>query len=95
VALVYEALPAGGQAPPTAESGRRFRLASPRTAVVLGVLTFVLAVVYVPLAYPARDVSDGWVVLLSLLAFAVPGVVVALHQALEPAHVSVWISPRD
>jgi hypothetical protein len=50
--------------------------------------------VYVPLAYPARDVSDGWVVLLSLLAFAVPGVVVALHQALEPAHVSVWISPR-
>jgi hypothetical protein len=81
---VYEALPAGGQAPPTAESGRRFRLASPRTAVVLGVLTFVLAVVYVPLAYPARDVSDGWVVLLSLLAFAVPGVVVARRQPGNP-----------
>jgi hypothetical protein len=40
---VYEALPAGGQAPPVAESGRRFRLASPRTAVVLGVLTLVPA----------------------------------------------------
>ncbi len=84
MALVYEALPAGGQAPPAAESGRRFRLASPRTAVVLGVLTFVLAVVYVPLAYPARDVSDGWTVLLALLAFAVPGVVVARRQPGNP-----------
>ena len=84
MALVYEALPAGEQAPPAAESGRRFRLASPRTAVVLGVLTLVLAVVYVPLAYPARDVSDGWDVLLALLAFAVPGVVVARRQPGNP-----------
>jgi hypothetical protein len=81
---VDEAPPAGGQAPPTAESGRRFRPASPRTAVVLGALTLVLAVVYVPLAYPARDVSDGWDVLLALLAFAVPGVVVARRQPGNP-----------
>ena len=53
-------------------------------AVVLGALTLVLAVVYVPLAYPARDVSDGWVVLLALLAFAVPGVVVARRQPGNP-----------
>ena len=72
------------EAPPAAESGRRFRPASPRTAVVLGALTLVLAVVYVPLAYPARDVSDGWVVLLALLAFAVPGVVVARRQPGNP-----------
>ena len=84
MALVDEAPPAGGQAPPTAESGRRFRLASPRTAVVLGALTLVLAVTYMPLAYPARDVSDGWDVLLALLAFAVPGVVVARRQPGNP-----------
>jgi hypothetical protein len=84
VALVDEAPPAGGQAPPAAESGRRFRPASPRTAVVLGALALVLAVVYVPLAYPARDVSDGWDVLLALLAFAVPGVVVARRQPGNP-----------
>jgi hypothetical protein len=80
---VDEALPAGGRAPPAA-GGRRFRLASARTAVVLGALTLVLAVVYVPLAYPARDVSDGWDVLLALLAFAVPGVVVARRQPGNP-----------
>ena len=37
---------------------------------LLGALTLVLAVVYVPSAYPARDVSDGSDVLLALLAFA-------------------------
>jgi len=84
VAVVDEAPPAGGQAPPTAEGSRLFRPQSPRTAVVLGALTFVLAVVYVPLAYPARDVSDGWDVLLALLAFAVPGVVVARRQPGNP-----------
>ena len=84
MALVDEAPPAGGQAPPTAEGSRLFRPQSPRTAVVLGALTFVLAVVYVPLAYPARDVSDGWDVLLALLAFAVPGVVVARRQPGNP-----------
>ena len=84
MAVVDEAPPAGGQAPPTAEGSRLFRPQSPRTAVVLGALTFVLAVVYVPLAYPARDVSDGWDVLLALLAFAVPGVVVARRQPGNP-----------
>ena len=84
MALVDEAPPAGGQVPPTAEGSRLFRPQSPRTAVVLGALTFVLAIVYVPLAYPARDVSDGWDVLLALLAFAVPGVVVARRQPGNP-----------
>ena len=84
MALVDEAPPADGQAPTAAQGSRLFRPQSPRTAVVLGALTFVLAVVYVPLAYPARDVSDGWDVLLALLAFAVPGVVVARRQPGNP-----------
>ncbi|HEY6277941.1 MAG TPA: hypothetical protein VIX86_16600 [Streptosporangiaceae bacterium] len=54
------------------------------TAVVLGVLTLALTVLYVPLAWPARDVGDGWQVLLGFLAFALPGVVVARRQPGNP-----------
>jgi hypothetical protein len=50
----------------------------------LGALAFALAVLYVPLAYPARDLSDGWQVLLAFLAFALPGVVVARRQPGNP-----------
>jgi len=53
-------------------------------AVVLGALALALTVLYVPLAYPARDFSDGWQALLSLLAFALPGVVVARRQPGNP-----------
>ncbi len=66
--------PAGGQAP-AAEGGRRIRLASATTAVVLGALALALTILYVPLAYPARDFSDGWQALLGFLAFALPGAV--------------------
>ena len=53
-------------------------------AVILGALALALAVLYVPLAWPARDVSDGWQVLLGFLAFALPGVVVARRQPGNP-----------
>jgi hypothetical protein len=53
-------------------------------AVILGALAFALTVLYVPLAWPARDVSDGWQVLLGFLAFTVPGVVVARRQPGNP-----------
>jgi hypothetical protein len=53
-------------------------------AVILGALAFALTVLYVPLAWPARDVGDGWQVLLGLLAFALPGVVVARRQPGNP-----------
>jgi hypothetical protein len=75
--------PAGGQVP-VAEGARRVRLAAAPTAAVLGALTLALAVLYVPLAYPVRDFSDGWQVLLGFLAFALPGVVVARGQPGNP-----------
>jgi hypothetical protein len=81
---VGETQPAGARAPATAQAARRFRLASPVTAIVLGVLTLALTALYVPLAWPARDFADGWQVLLGLLAFALPGVVVARRQPGNP-----------
>jgi hypothetical protein len=53
-------------------------------AVILGALPFALAILYVPLAWPARDFGDGWQVLLGFLAFALPGVVVARRQPGNP-----------
>jgi hypothetical protein len=78
------ARPVAGQAPTAVEGARRFRLASPITAVILGAVALVLTVLYVPLAWPARDVSDGWDVLLSFVGFALPGVVVARRQPRNP-----------
>jgi hypothetical protein len=69
---------------PAAEGARGVGVASAAVAVILGALALVLAVLYVPLAWPARDVGDGWQVLLGLLAFAVPGVVVARRQPVNP-----------
>jgi hypothetical protein len=63
---------------------RRVRLTPARTAVVLGAVTFALTVLYIPLAWPAGDVSDGWDILLALVAFALPGVVVARRQPGNP-----------
>ena len=53
-------------------------------AVVLAVLALALTVLYVPLAWPARDVADGWQVLIGFLAFALPGLVVARRQPGNP-----------
>ena len=78
-----EARSAAGQAH-VAERARRLRLAPPVTAVILGTLALALTVLYVPLAWPARDVSDGWEVLLSFAGFALPGVVVARRQPGNP-----------
>jgi hypothetical protein len=79
------AQPVAGQAPSAVEGARRFRLASPAAAVILGSVALVLTVLYVPLAWPARDVSDGWDVLLSFVGFALPGVVVARRQPPIPS----------
>jgi hypothetical protein len=70
--------------PPVAERVRRFRVASPTLAVILGALALALAVLYVPLAWPARDVGDGWQVLLGFFLAALPGVVVARRQPVNP-----------
>jgi hypothetical protein len=76
--------PAGGQAAVTTEvTARRFRLASGDAAVILGALTLVLAVLYVPLAWPARDISDGWQVPL-FAAVCLTGVLVARRQPGNP-----------
>jgi hypothetical protein len=72
------------RARPRAVNARPFRLTPARTAVILGGLTLALTVLYIPLAWPAGDVSDGWDVLLALLAFALPGVVVARRQPRNP-----------
>jgi hypothetical protein len=76
--------PAGEQAAVMTEvTARRFRLASATTAVILGALTLVLAGLYVPLAWPARDFSDGWQVPL-FVAVCLTGVVVARRQPGNP-----------
>jgi hypothetical protein len=67
-----------------AERARRFRLAPPVTAVILGTLALALTVLYAPLAWSARDISDGWNVLLSFAGFTLPGVVVARRQPRNP-----------
>jgi hypothetical protein len=72
------------QALGTAKASRYLRSAPARMAVALGAATFALTVLYIPLAWPAGDVSDGWDVLLALVAFAVPGVVVARRQPGNP-----------
>jgi hypothetical protein len=78
-----EAQPAAGPRPVTTEVARRFRPASPAIAALAGVLTLVLAILYVPLAWPARDVSDGWPVPL-FVAVCLTGVVVARRQPGNP-----------
>jgi hypothetical protein len=67
-----------------AEGIRRVRRRSGVMAVLLGALALALTVLYVPLAWPARDLSDGWIVLLSFLGFALPGVLVARRQQRNP-----------
>jgi hypothetical protein len=73
-----------GEAGPAAGHARPFRLASPVTAAALAILTLALTVLYVPLAWPAHDLADGWQVLMGFLAFAVPGAVVARRQPGNP-----------
>ncbi len=86
---------AAEQAAITSEvAGRRFRLASPTTAVVLLALGFVLTVLQLPLmhmAHGARGAGSGGGAgfgLVSLLALALPGVVIARRQ---PSNPIVWV----
>ena len=66
-------------------NGRRFRLASPRTALVLGALFAVLAVALVPLSLAARQnplVNGGEA--LGTIPFAAVGVFIARRQPRNP-----------
>ncbi len=74
------------QAPPTQVTGRRFRLASPATALILGGLMLALVALAGVLEAVAhqRILSGDNAVVLLYLAFAVVGVVVAWHQPGNP-----------
>jgi len=58
----------------------RFRLASPRTAVVFGGLTLLLVVLAVPLAVLSQGDSTGFL----MVPFGIVGFVVALRQSRNP-----------
>ena len=75
---------AGQPATPKEITGHYFQLASPTTAVVLTALTVVMVVLYVPLAYPARDFGDGIQAVVALVGLSIPGLVVARRQPNNP-----------
>jgi hypothetical protein len=65
--------------------GRRFRLASPRTAVVLGAVFAVLAVALVPLSLIARqDPLVNGPEAIGTIPFAAVGVIIARRQPRNP-----------
>jgi len=74
----------GAAQAPGAPGATRFRLASPTTAVVLGILVVALVVVIFPLTYLTDDPQVGWVAnapwMFIGLVFAGVGVVVARQQ---------------
>jgi hypothetical protein len=75
----------GDRRPVPGGDGRRFRLASPRTALVLGALFAVLAVALVPLSLTARQnplVNGGEA--LGTIPFAAVGVFIARRQPRNP-----------
>jgi hypothetical protein len=96
---VGEAQPAGGRALVTAVvTARRFRLASPGTALVLGALVFVLVALDVLLGHAAHGGGAGlWFV---ALLIAVLGLVIARRQPANPLGwllmgFSVWVALYD
>jgi hypothetical protein len=95
---VGEAQPAGGQAPAAEVTARPFRLASPRTALVLGVLILPLVVLDVLLRRAAHGGGAGlWLVALLIAAL---GLVVARRQPGNPLGwlllgFSVWVAVYD
>ncbi len=69
--------------------GRRFRFASPATAVALGALTLALVTLYVPLAHLTHQLTVSQVTPnVGILALPILGVVVARRQ---PANPIGWI----
>ena len=94
-----EAQAGGGQAPVTAEvMARRFRLASPRTALVLGGLILVPVALDALVGHAARGGGAGlWLVALLVAAL---GLVVARRQSANPLGwllmgFSVWVAVYD
>jgi len=81
------AQPAGGQAPAAQHVARRFRLASPATATILGALVL-LAVATSTLTALAHQLTIRNVV------SGRDDLAGAVQQTLEPAHISVWMSER-
>jgi hypothetical protein len=87
VRFVGETQPASGQAPVTTDvTARRFRLASPTTAVVLGGLGLALIAAWMPLTYLTRDLraSDDGLAPVFALACGLVGVLVARRQPRNP-----------
>jgi hypothetical protein len=87
VRFVGETQPASGQAPVTTDvTARRFRLASPTTAVVLGGLGLALIAAWVPLTYLTHDLraSDYGLAPVFALACGLVGVLVARRQPRNP-----------
>jgi hypothetical protein len=102
-AIMREVRPAGGQAlVPGRVTARRSRLLVALLAVLV-ILTVMLAAASVPLYAATRQ---NWVVngsenVLVAVVFGVVGVIIVRRHPgnpigwmLEPAHVTVWISPR-
>ena len=94
-----EAQPAAGQTPVTAEvTARRFRVASPRTVLVLGALIIVLVALDALLGHAAHGGGAGlWFVALLIAAL---GLVVARRQPANPLGwllmgFSVWVALYD
>jgi len=86
VVLVGETQPASGQAPVTTEgTTRRFALASPRTATILGVVVLLLAAASLTLAGLVHQLTilDGRAAAL-VLTYGGVGVVVARRQPRNP-----------
>jgi len=83
---VRQAKPAVGQGPPTTVvEAPRFRLVSPGTATVLGVLVLVLAVATLTLMGLDHQLTNGvWAGVAIVLAYAGVGIVVARRQPGNP-----------
>jgi hypothetical protein len=88
VGLVRDRQPAVGQAPAATEvAARRFRVASPATALVVGGLVLAVVIAGVPLAglaHQSVDASDGSVPVWIAAAFGVAGFVVAWRKPRNP-----------
>jgi hypothetical protein len=82
-------LTAEREATPNKDTRGRFRLASPTTAVVLGVLGIVLTILHLPVAQSAHHAGSGaGLGIFGLLALGLPGIVIARRQ---PANPIGWI----
>ena len=101
------------EAEPAAARPRRFRLASPGTALAVAAVVLALLLAQLPLSRLARQdltQSSGGTPFFEMVPFEIVGSVLqdavdldtvrddlagVVQTALEPAHLAVWIRPRD